>query len=183
MSPAAECSPDVEYDQGAKRAQWFAVRTRSSSEQMVADGLKAREIEHYLPQCSTTRWNERGISRTAIVPMFTGYVFCRVSESFVPVLETPGVVQVIGRGANPEAVPDVEVEAIRAIVLNGRAGLVLPYLVVGQRVKILGLNFEGIVTTFNGREVVGVNVNILGRSVVMDVQAEQLQIIRKQSVC
>lgn len=177
-----EITQNTDFDQGAKRAQWYAVRTRSSSERMVADGFTARDIEHYLPMQQRTCWTVDRRCRITEAPMLTGYLFCRLEERrFTPVLETPGVVQVVGTGRFPECIPDREVEAIRALSRQGPAAQVLPHLCVGQRVRIhtFGLDgFEGVILRIDGREMVAVNVNLLGRSVAIDVAANELEIVK-----
>ena len=158
---------------GAKCARWFAVRTRSACEQLVAEGFAAREIEHYLP----TRWVMRG-GRAVVSTMFPGYLFARlVGPSVVPVLGVPGVIQVLGIGTKPEPVSDEEIEAIRQFSLLMPSAQILPHLCAGQRVRIRAFDFdgfEGVVAKVDGRDVVAVNVEILGRSIAVDISAEHL---------
>ncbi len=178
----AEITPQEDFDQGAKRGHWYAIRTRSSSERLVADGLAARDIEHYLPMQQQMRWRADGASRIVEAPMLTGYLFCRLAERlFIPVLETPGVVQVVGTGRFPEVIADAEVSAIRAMAQQGPAAQVLPHLSVGQRVRIhaFGLiGFEGVVVTVDGQECVTVNVDLLGRSIAIPMAANDLEIVK-----
>lgn len=166
-----------ERGEGAKCARkWYAVWVRSACEQLVADGLLAREIEHYLP---TRMVSQHG--RIVEATMFPGYLFARVSgPSMVPVLEVPGVVQVLGRGATPEPVPETEIEAIRQFSLLRPAAQILPHLCAGQRVRIRTFDFEGfegVVAKVDGREMVAVNIEIIGRSLAVDIAAEDLEII------
>jgi len=57
---------------------WYAIWTRSHSEQLVADQLLAKGLQVFLPKISV--WSRRGGVRHAIrVPMFSGYVFLNES--------------------------------------------------------------------------------------------------------
>lgn len=162
---------------GAKCAKWYAVRVRSAFEHVVSDGMLLREIEHYLP----TRWvMQRG--KPAVTTMFPGYMFARLQgPTMVPVLEVPGVISVLGFGNKPEPISDAEIDAIRQVSLLAPAAQILPHICTGQRVRIKAFDFdgfEGVVARVDGRKVVAVNVQILGRSLAIDIAAEHLEIIR-----
>jgi transcription antitermination factor NusG len=51
------------------------------------------------------------------VPLFAGYCFAKFTISDrLPVLQSQGVVRVVGSGEGPEAIPDDEIESIRKLV-------------------------------------------------------------------
>lgn len=118
------------------------------------------------------------------LPLFSGYLFCRLPEQrFLPILNTPGVVQVLGYGAKPEPVATGEIDAIRRIVGSGHEALPWPYLSAGQRVKLRAgplRNLEGILENADGRERVVVNVELLQRSVAVAVDRMDLEPIWHQ---
>lgn len=157
---------------------WFAVRVRSNFERTTAVSLKTRGIQCFLPLYKARRqWSDR--VKVVDLPLFTGYVFCRLQERrFLPVLETPGVIQVVGRGPQPVPVEDHEMNALHRIVGSGKDAQPWPYLVVGQRVRMRTgalRDIEGILTKADGRDRVVVNVELLQRSVAVSVERIDLE--------
>ena len=74
---------------------WYAVRTRSNYEKTVATVLESKGYERYLPLYRVRRrWSDRTVETS--VPLFPGYVFCRLNRDVrTPVLSTPGVVSIV----------------------------------------------------------------------------------------
>ena len=62
----------------------------------------------------------------------------------MPVLTTPGVRQIVGIGGTPTAVPQCEIDAVRAIVTSGLATRPWPFVEVGDRVRLRGGSLEGV---------------------------------------
>jgi transcription antitermination factor NusG len=90
----------------------------------------------------------------------------------LPVLVTPGVIAVVGRGRIPVPVEDSEIEAIQRVVSSGIQAEHWPYLEVGQQVRIQygalsGLT--GILTSFRGSSRIVVSVSLLCRSVALEI--------------
>lgn len=157
---------------------WFAVRVRSNFERATAQSLGSRGIECFLPMYKARRqWSDR--VKILDLPLFSGYIFCHLAERrFVPVLETPGVVRVVGTGAKPVPVRDDEMATLHRIAGCGQETLPWPYLSVGQRVRLRAgaLNgVEGILANADGRDRVVVNIEILQRSVAVSVERLDLE--------
>ena len=160
------------------RRDWFAVRVRSNFERMTALSLHSRGIQCFLPMYRARRqWSDR--VKILDLPLFSGYVFCRLAERrFVPVLETPGVVRVVGHGAQPVPLEPEEMQALHRIVGSGREAMPWPYLTAGQRVRLRAgalKDVEGILTNAEGRDRVIVNVELLQRSVAVSVERMDLE--------
>jgi hypothetical protein len=61
---------------------WFAVYTASNHEKRVAQHLRVKEIETFLPLYSATkRWKNRTTVKVEL-PLFSGYVFALTSGRF-----------------------------------------------------------------------------------------------------
>ena len=92
---------------------WYAVRVKSRGEKSCAANFEVRGIECFLPTYETKkRWSDR--VKVTEEPLFSGYVFCQmVAGRSLPVISTPGVLQVVG------AVEQHEMAAMRR--LCGRA--------------------------------------------------------------
>src|SRR5580700_9470161 len=117
-------------------SQWFALRVRSNFERPVSTLLKAKGVEEFLPSYRSRRlWSDR--IRDIDLPLFPGYVFCRIPiEERAPVLATTGVVGMVGVQRQPIAIPDEEIAAIRAMVSSQSKVEPWPLVRIGQRVRV-----------------------------------------------
>jgi transcriptional antiterminator NusG len=152
--------------------QWFALQVRTRWESSTAVLLSGKGYEAFLPTYKTKkRWNGR--IREISAPLFPGYVFCRFDAvKRLPVLVTPGVIAVVGRGRVPLPVEDSEIAAIQTVVSSGLRAEPWPYLQLGQRIRIerdalAGL--EGILVNFKGSHRIIVSVSLLHRSVALEI--------------
>ncbi|MCW5982908.1 MAG: UpxY family transcription antiterminator [Bryobacteraceae bacterium] len=157
---------------------WFAVRVRSNYEKITANHLRMKGYEEFTPVYKTKRrWSDR--TRVIECPLFPGYVFCRFDPTIrLPILQTPGVVSVVGFGGDPAPVDPLEIANLQAIVNDGRNLSPWPYLRIGQKVRILGGALHGIegflVDLRKGRRIV-VSVSLLQRSVAAELDREDIE--------
>ena len=71
----------------------------------------------------------------------------------LPILVTPGVISVVGRGRIPVPVEDSEISALQRVVSSGLEAEPWPYLEIGQKIRIesSSLNgIEGVLINFKG---------------------------------
>jgi transcription antitermination factor NusG len=152
---------------------WFAIQTRPRWEKLVHQALVGKGYEAFLPLYTCRRrWSDR--IKELDLPLFSGYLFCRLQleERRLPVLTTPGVREIVGIAKQPVPIPDVEIEAVRAIVESGLAAQPWPFLRVGHRVRIQGGSLdgvEGILVGAKKRHRLVVSVELLNRSVAVNV--------------
>jgi transcription antitermination factor NusG len=151
---------------------WFALQIRSRYEKIAATLLCGKGYELFLPVYkSRRRWSDR--IKELEVPLFPGYLFCRFNPlDRLPILVTPGVIQVVGIGKSPVPVDDAEIAAIQTAVQSGLPRQPWPFLQIGQRVRVecgplCGL--EGILVDFKGRHRLVLSVTLLQRSVAVEV--------------
>jgi transcription antitermination factor NusG len=156
---------------------WYAIQTRVRREELVANLLAGKGYEIFLPTYESERpW--RGRSTEVKFPLFPGYLFCQFDvQKRLPVLVTPGVVEIVGNGRTPTAVPPSEISAIRSLVLSGVPAEPWPYLECGQRVRIAehaleGL--EGILVGHKGGHRIVVSVTLLHRSVALEIHRSKV---------
>lgn len=156
----------------ADPGSWFALQVRTRWESSISVLLEGKGYRTFLPTFRLKkRWG--GKTREVNSPLFPGYVFCQFDvHKRLPILVTPGVLAVVGRGRTPIAVEEAEIAAIQNVVLSGVEAEPWPYLEVGQKVRIerkplQGL--EGILTNFRGRHRIVVSVTLLRRSVALDI--------------
>jgi transcription antitermination factor NusG len=156
---------------------WFALQTRSRWEATTAGLLRGKGLETLLPTYTTKRkWSDR--FKVVESPLFPGYVFCRFDvHNRLPVLITPGVISVVGRGKTPIAVDDAEILSIQAAIGSGIHMEPWPYVEIGERVRIKDDvldGMEGILTSFKGSHRVVISVALLRRSVALEIDRSRI---------
>ncbi|BFU93757.1 MAG: conserved protein of unknown function [Nitrospira sp.] len=124
-------------NRGAGRSRWYALRTRSRHEKLVRDQLNGQGIEPLLPTVRRlSQWKDR--KKEIEVPLFSGYCFVRfASEQKLPVLKTVGVVDIVGRGVQPEPIPDEEISALQTLMASVLPYDPHPYLHEGMTVEVI----------------------------------------------
>src|ERR1700751_4627179 len=155
--------------------RWFALQVRSRWENSTAVLLSGKGYQTLLPTYQLKkRWNGRVKQTNA--PLFPGYVFCQFDAlKRLPILVTPGVISVVGRGRVPFPGNDGEIAAIQTIVASGFPAEPLPYLEGGQKIRsesesLSGL--EGILIEFKGNNRIVVSVSLLRRSVALEIDRD-----------
>src|SRR5579864_7173130 len=156
---------------------WFALQIRSRWEGTTAGLLRGKGLETLLPTYSTKRkWSDR--FKVVEAPLFPGYVFCRFDvHNRLPVLITPGVISVVGRGKTPIAVDEKEILSIQAAIGSGIHLEPWPYLEIGERVRVKDDvldGMEGILTNFKGSDRVVISVTLLRRSVALEIDRSRI---------
>ena len=164
---------DVEksYDSGADR--WFALRVKSRAERVVAMMARNRGFEEFLPVYrSRHQWSDR--KKSIEIPLFPGYVFCRLApERRLPLLTIPGVLHFVGIGKVPVPIEEEEITAIRTAVESGLSAEPWPFLEIGQRVLLEGgplAGLEGILIEARKQQRLVVSVTLLKRSVAVGIE-------------
>lgn len=151
---------------------WFALQVRTRHELGVAGSLRGKGYEPFVPlyQCRK-RWSDR--VKVVDTPLFPGYIFCRLNLQYrLPVLTTPGVIQIVGHNRQPVPVDEAEIHGIQAMVNLGLPTQPWPYLKVGDRVQIehgplRGL--EGTLVEMRGAHRFVLSVTLLQRSVAAEI--------------
>ncbi len=153
---------------------WFALQVRTLHEKGVADFLGGKGYESFLPlhKCRK-RWSDR--VKEVELPLFPGYLFCRFNPlDRLPILKTPGVIQVVGYNRQPVAIEDHEISAIQTLVASGMPNHPWPFLQAGDKVRIESgplRGVEGILAEFRGSHRLIVSVTLLQRSVAVEIDS------------
>ena len=169
------------------RPQWFAVQTRYRYEQRVAGDLTAKGVETYLPLLREMHnWKDR--KKALEVPAFGGYLFARFEETQrnrVRVLETNGVVKLLGNNSGLEPVPDSEIESLRLSLGSGAPCARHPYLAAGTLIRIERGPLSGLegrlVRTANAFRLV-VCVASVGQAIAVEVAREDVALIEESEL-
>ena len=157
---------------GSDHPRWYALQVRTRWESSTSLLLSGKGYQTLLPTYRLKKtWS--GKLREISAPLFPGYVFCQFdARNRLPVLITPGVIAVVGRGKVPVPVEDGEVAAIQAVVSSGFRAEPWPFLELGQRVRIESeplQGLEGILINFKGNHRIVLSVSLLRRSVALEV--------------
>lgn len=155
--------------------QWFALRVKSQCERLVSSAISGKGFEGFLPLYSRrTRWSDR--FKSVELPLFPGYVFCRLDPRLrLPVLTIPGVLHFVGIGRVPVPIEPSEIAAVRLAVESGLFTEPWPFLDVGQWVRLEAgplAGLEGILAEVRNRYRVIVSVTLLQRSVSVEVDRD-----------
>jgi len=162
---------------------WYALQVASHCERAVSAGLGLRGYEGFLPVFrSRRRWSDR--YRDVDLPLFPGYVFCRLDvKKRLPVLLTPGVVRIVGFGRTPVPVDEGEIASLQTVVRSGLLMRPWPFLRAGQMVTLEEgplRNATGILTEIDGSEQLVVSVSLLCRSLAVAVPRHSIRPVDKR---
>ena len=162
------CGPSIDFG-----TRWYALYVKSRHEKVVEKALRGKGYTAFSPSYSTKRKRVDRITEIE-VPLFPGYVFCHFNSSRrLPILVTPGIVGIVGRGKSPEPVEDIEIASIKTLALSGYPVQPWPFLNSGQRVRLQSgplVGAEGIFLRVKDDHHLIVSISLLQRavSVVVD---------------
>src|SRR5271170_6990696 len=153
---------------------WFALQVRTRNEAGVAEQLSRQGYERFLPLYKVRkRWSDR--IKEVDAPLFPGYLFCRFNpHDRLPILKTPGVMQIVGFKNGPVAVDESEIQALQTIAAAGAPQQPWPFLTAGDRVRIESgplLGLEGILTEVRRSHRLVLSVTLLQRSVAVEIDS------------
>jgi transcription antitermination factor NusG len=155
--------------------QWFAVRVRSRCEKVVAVAARSKGFEVFLPLYRRRQnWSDR--CKWVEVPIFPGYLFCRLNPAHrFSLLTIRGVMHLVGLGGVPAPVNEQEILAVQHAVRSDTPVELWPFLEDGQRVRLSSgplAGLEGILVGNEPQFRVVVGLTILKRSVAVKVEPD-----------
>lgn len=165
--------------------KWYAVYTKPRWEKKVAELLTKKGIENYCPLNRVRKqWADR--KKTVFEPLFTSYVFVRVSESEqLPLLQTTGIINLVYWLGTPAVIRDMEIDIIQKF-LNEHSNVQL------ERTKV---NVNDIVRVINGplmehegkvlsvkNKTVKINLPSLGYIMIAEVESSNIERISTPNI-
>jgi transcription antitermination factor NusG len=174
---SAAAAPDL------AASHWYAVQTRPRHEKRVAEELRAREMEEFLPlhHCKN-RW-KNGVTADVELPLFPCYLFVRVPlRERVRLLQLPGVVGFAVNSVRPTALAEEDIEALKTLSVICRAEP-HPFLKIGDRVRIVAgplMGMEGILTRRKHELRVVLSLDFILRSVAVEVSEFDIEPMRER---
>jgi transcription antitermination factor NusG len=161
--------PDLSSD------RWYALYVRSRHEKVVENSLRGKGYSVFSPSYRTKRKRVDRITQIEVA-LFPGYVFCHFDPNKrLPILMTPGVVGVVGRGNRPDPVDNAEIASIRTVALAGGSVQPWPFLKVGQRIRVQSgplTGAEGIFLRIQDDFRLIVSVTLLQRAVAVIIEKD-----------
>lgn len=157
---------------------WYVVHTRSRHEKRVHELLGRKQVETFLPLYRSRRnWNGR--SALVDLPLFPNYLFVRIPLSDrLSVLSLGGVAGLVSFQGAPVSLPDNDLERLRNC-LSSMDPEPIPYFNPGNRVRVVSgalAGLEGVVLREDGQTRFVLSIDLIMRSVVVNVNARDLEL-------
>jgi transcription antitermination factor NusG len=119
------------------------------------------------------------------LPLIPGYVFCRFDPANrLPVMTTPGLVQIVSMGRTPQPVDDGEMNSLITAVEAGVHLQLWPFLKIGQHVSIEEgplRSLEGILISTKGSDQLILSISLLQRSIAVAVDRRSVRPLRERA--
>jgi transcription antitermination factor NusG len=160
---------------------WYVVQTRYRFEAKVAAQLRSKGVETFLPLLNEThRWSDR--QKTVSIPLFSGYVFVRLSPacpSRAGVLRTEGVMGFVSVHGDASAVPSRQIDDLRRLLAQKRPCALHTFLKVGQRVRIRGGCLDGLmgILAQSSQKTLVISIECIQRSVSIAIEGYALELV------
>jgi len=159
---------------------WYAVFTIPQNEKSVVKHLDIRGIESFLPTYETVRvWKNRQRMKV-VLPLFPTYLFVHInSKERTKVLQSPGVLQIVGNSREGVPLSDSEVEFLRSDFCRQR---IEPYreLAIGEKVRIRSgamQGVQGILVRKNNCLRFVITVELINQHAAVEIGAEDLELV------
>ena len=155
---------------------WYAVSTRSRHEKLVRDRIAGVGIEPFLPLTRQLRqWSDRKVWTE--LPLFSGYCFARFSlGNRRAILQIPGVAGIVG-STTPEAIPAVELDAIRALSAIDRPIEPHDYFSEGAWVEVVRgplIGMRGQFVRRAGEDLIVLRVNLIQQAAAVHIHVDEV---------
>ena len=157
---------------------WWVAHTKSRNEKALAQDLKCRNINYFLPMS----WKVRRIrSRTirSLLPIFSGYLFfCGQEKQRLEVLRTNRVANLIEVSDQQQLV--MELAQIERALHAGAQLRPHKYVKAGQRCRLIGGPFAGLTgiveKTSKGTRLV-LQIDMLGQAASVEIDIDMIEVI------
>jgi len=170
--------PDQDPRTSQCRRHWYAVFTIPRNEKSVEKQLNLRQIECFLPTYERQRvWKNQQRVKT-VWPLFPTYLFVHIErQERARVLQSPGVLRIVGNHKEPLPLADSEIEFLRSDFCKSR---VEPFaeLAVGQKVRVrrgIMEGLEGVLVRKNNQQRFVITLSVINQHAAIEVPAAALE--------
>jgi transcription antitermination factor NusG len=166
----------------ASSPRWYAVKTLSRHERLVARQLGHHGIDTFLPTFTEIhRWSDR--KKKVELPLFPGYLFIQANMS--PQVRrvvsfARGVAEIVTMGGEPTPIPDDQIENVQKLLANSIGCMEYPFLKVGQRVRVRGGaldGIQGILAAHNGSRGIIISIDGIQRSLAVRIEGYDVEVV------
>jgi transcription antitermination factor NusG len=161
---------------------WYALHTRSRFEKKLYNLFCKKNIQCYLPvQHSRRRWSDRIVELD--LPLFPSYLFIKIepkTERYYEILDTKGVVSILGNNGQPSPIPEYEIASIQKVLSTRSTVSTVPGLKKGTRVEVVSgplTGVQGIVEGKGRHNRLFIVITSVGQSIIVDIDSADLQVI------
>ena len=160
--------------------EWYAVYTIVRHEKTVNSTLTDQNIETFLPLSEVlSQWNDR--RKTVQLPLFPGYLFVNIFlQDRWNVLNTCGVVRILGVNGTPIPVPVEQIEAVKRLLKSNLKYDPYPYLTQGTEVVVINGPLQGMVGRISerrGKYRLILSVDLIQRSVSVELDIRDVELV------
>ncbi|MDN3668137.1 UpxY family transcription antiterminator [Echinicola jeungdonensis] len=160
---------------------WFVMYTAPRAEKKVAQRLREKNVEVFLPMITEIRqWSDR--KKKVERPLFNGYLFVKTDKARLwESLQVQGAVKFVNFSGDHAIVRQQEIDAIQRIITTGVAVEVeTTEIEEGEQVKILGgplQGFEGECVQKGNQDYFVIRVPSIAQTVMVNVPRKFLEVI------
>lgn len=161
----------------AQEIRWFALRTAPRHEKRVHERLLGRGVESFLPLWERwSRWKDR--RKLLEVPLFSGYCFAHFTPpERLSVIQTVGVLGIVGSSRGPEPVEDSEIESLKTLIHSSLRYDPCPGLKVGMRVEVIRgplMGVRGVLLRKDGKYRLVIVVDLIRQGAAVEIHADDV---------
>ena len=161
--------------------KWSLVQTRPRNEKFTAQNLLRQGVAVYLPLLTKVEIHNRS-KRTTLLPMFSGYLFaCPTLEEETLIRREKCVwnLKVLGEAEEEILLQDLKLVRQAELLSREHKLIIKPGICVGDTVVLKKGPFKGhdvIVAERDGEATLVVNLNFLGRNILIRCSAEEVEV-------
>lgn len=166
---------------GEFKAAWYLIYTRPKQEKRLVKDLLEMGMDVYLPLINQERkWHDR--VKVIEAPVFPSYVFIRLlnASHFFEASKAFGFVCYVKFGKQVATVRDSVIENMKVLLFkDAEIEVCSNYLPPGEKIVMPSGPFAGMeceIIEYNGKNKVLVRVDILNRSILVNVPIEILSV-------
>jgi len=184
MSEIVDASANASYEVlpacSVHAGKWYALQTVPRHEKTVGIQLQMDGLDVFIPTFrKESKWSDR--RKVLDLPIFPGYAFLRSSDISLDrkhIYRNRSVVRLLSSSAGPAEIPEAEIAAVRRVTQSGTAVEPVPFLTVGQRVRIKNGALQGLEGSLLkvGREnCLVISVDLIQRSISIRIQGYEIE--------
>ena len=162
--------------------QWYVMYTTSRAEKKVANRLKEKGLEVYLPMTEELRqWSDR--KKKVQKALFNGYLFVKTFKANLwEALQVPGAVKFVNFAGEHATVRQQEIDTIQRVLETGVAVETdNSEIEEGEQVKILGgplQGMEGECINKGNKDYFIIRIPGINQNVMVNIPRKYLEVIK-----